>query len=98
MCEALGFERLLDEEGFFARLLGRPPSGAGREPLYGPDLPVVLVTGGPGMGKGRLLRAVRDRFAASVPVIYLDCGSPVYADRAEPEPDARSATTEVLLR
>ncbi|MEU5087736.1 hypothetical protein [Streptomyces sp. NPDC021356] len=96
MCEDLGFERLLDEEGFFASLLGRSASGAGREPLYGPDLPVVLLTGGPGMGKGRLLRAVRDRFGGKVPVIYLDCGSPVYADRAEPEPDARSAATELL--
>ncbi|MGI5426909.1 hypothetical protein [Streptomyces sp. CA-179760] len=97
MCEELGFEKLLGEEGFFARLLGRTPSGAGRDPLYGPDLPVVLLTGGPGMGKGRLLRAVRDRFAAKVPVIHLDCASPVYADRADPEPDARSATTEALV-
>lgn len=94
--EDLGFEKLLSEDGLFARLLGRSPSGAGREPLYGPDLPVVLLTGGPGMGKGRLLRAVRDRFATKVPVIYLDCGSPVYADRAEPQPDARSAGTEAL--
>ncbi|MFF9001308.1 hypothetical protein ACF1GW_34710 [Streptomyces achromogenes] len=97
MCDDLGFERLLGEEGFFARMLGRSPSGAGREPLYGPDIPVVLLTGGPGMGKGRLLRAVRDRFATKLPVIYLDCGSPVYADRAEPEPGARSAATEVLV-
>ncbi|MEU6918392.1 hypothetical protein [Streptomyces olindensis] len=97
MCEELGFERLLDEEGFFARLFGRAPSGAGKDPLYGPDLPVVLLTGGPGMGKGRLLRAVRDRFAAKVPVIHLDCASPVYADRADPEPGARSATTEALV-
>ncbi|GGY30193.1 hypothetical protein [Streptomyces djakartensis] len=97
MCEELGFERLLDEDGFFARLLGRAPSGAGRDPLYGPDLPVVLLTGGPGMGKGRLLRAVRDRFAAKVPVIHLDCASPVYADRADPEPGARSAATEALV-
>nr|WP_243275175.1 hypothetical protein [Streptomyces albus] len=87
---------MLGEEGFFASLLGRAPSGAGREPLYGPDLPVVLLTGGPGMGKGRLLRAVRDRFAAKVPVIFLDCASPVYADRAEPEPGARSVATEAL--
>ncbi|MQY35956.1 hypothetical protein SRB17_39520 [Streptomyces sp. RB17] len=57
---------------------------------------MVLLTGGPGMGKGRLPRAVRDRFATKVPVIYLDRGSPVYADRAEPEPGACSATTEVL--
>ncbi|OKK02876.1 hypothetical protein AMK26_21240 [Streptomyces sp. CB03234] len=97
MCEDLGFEKLLSEEGFFARLFGRSPSGVGREPLYGPDLPVVLLTGGPGMGKGRLLRAVRDRFAGKVPVIHLDCGSPVYADRAEPEPGARSDATEALV-
>lgn len=97
VCEDLGFEKLLSDEGFFARLLGRSPSGGGREPLYGPDLPVVLLTGGPGMGKGRLLRAVRDRFATKVPVVYLDCGSPVYADRAEPEPGARSAATEALV-
>ncbi|MFI2762224.1 hypothetical protein ACH5A3_25695 [Streptomyces echinatus] len=96
MCDDLGFERLLGEEGFFARLLGRSPSGGGREPLYGRDLPVVLLTGGPGMGKGRLLRAVRDHFATKVPVIYLDCGSPLYADRAEPEQGARSAATELL--
>ncbi|MDQ0749613.1 hypothetical protein QF034_003844 [Streptomyces africanus] len=97
MCEELGFEKLLGEEGFFARLLGRAPSGAGRDLLYGPDLPVVLLTGGPGMGKGRLLRAVRDRFAAKVPVIHLDCASPVYEDRAAPEPGARSAATEALV-
>ncbi|NIY62416.1 hypothetical protein [Streptomyces malaysiensis] len=97
MCEDLGFEKLLGEEGFFACLLGRSPSGAGRGPLYGPDLPVVLLTGGPGMGKGRLLRAVRDHFATKVPVVYLDCGSPVYADRAEPEPGARAAATEALV-
>ncbi|MFB7504784.1 hypothetical protein [Streptomyces broussonetiae] len=36
MCEDLGFERLLGAEGFFARLLGRSPSGAGRDLLYGP--------------------------------------------------------------
>lgn len=97
MCEDLGFEKLLGEEGFFARLFARSPSGAGREPLYGPDLPVVLLTGGPGMGKARLLRAVRDGFATKVPVIYLDCGSPLYEDRAEPEPGARSAATEALV-
>ncbi|HET9380442.1 MAG TPA: hypothetical protein VFP69_06395 [Streptomyces sp.] len=97
MHEDVGLEKLLGEEGFFARLLGRSPSGAGRDLLYGPDLPVVLLTGGPGTGKGRLLRAVRDRYATQVPVIHLDCASPVYADRAEPEPDARSAATEVLV-
>ncbi|MDX3570618.1 hypothetical protein [Streptomyces sp. ID05-47C] len=97
MYEDLGFEKLLDADGFFAHLLGRSPSGADRKPLYGPDLPVVLLTGGPGMGKGRLLRAVHDRFARQVPVIRLDCASLVYADRAGPEPGARSAMTEALV-
>ncbi|MGP2437374.1 hypothetical protein [Streptomyces sp. JW3] len=97
MYEDLGFETLLGADGFFARLLGRSPSGAARKPLYGPDLPVVLVNGGPGMGKGRLLRAVLDRFARQVPVIALDCASVVYADRARPEPRARSAVTELLV-
>ncbi|MFI2201831.1 hypothetical protein ACH47Z_13865 [Streptomyces sp. NPDC020192] len=97
MCDDLGFEGLLGEEDFFTRLLGRSPSGGGRDVLYDADLPVVLLTGGPGMGKGRLLRKVRDRFAAKVPVVYLDCGSPVYADRADQEPYARSAASEVLV-
>ncbi|MGW8378235.1 hypothetical protein [Streptomyces sp. ODS28] len=97
VCEDLGFEKLLGEEGFFACLLGRSPSGSGRDPLYGPDLPVVLLTGGPGMGKGRLLRCVQDRFATKVPAIYLDCAWEGYADRAAPEPDARSETTEALV-
>ncbi|MEV2197692.1 hypothetical protein AB0I02_42970 [Streptomyces phaeochromogenes] len=98
MYEDLGFERLLDADGFFAHLLGRSPSGDERKPLlYGPDLPVVLLTGGPGMGKGRLLRAVHDRFARQVPVIRLDCASPGYADLAGPEPGARSAVTEALV-
>ncbi|MEK8144867.1 hypothetical protein NKH18_34885 [Streptomyces sp. M10(2022)] len=57
---------------------------------------MVLLTGGPGMGKGRLLRAVRDRFATKVPVIYLDCGAPKYTEQPEPEPGARSAATEAL--
>jgi hypothetical protein len=95
--EDLGFERLLEEEGFFARLLGRSPSGGGSKLLYGPDLPVVLLTGGPGMGKGRLLRLVRDRFASKVPVIYLDCASRTYEDDAGPEPGARSDLTEALV-
>lgn len=96
MCEEV-FEKMLVERGFFAGLLARSPSGRGCEPLYGPDLPVVLLTGGPGMGKSRLLREVRDRFAAKVPVIHLDCRSTVYEDRAGPEPGARSDTTEVLV-
>ncbi|MBU7597695.1 hypothetical protein JGS22_008700 [Streptomyces sp. P38-E01] len=97
MYEDLGFEELLAADGFFARLLGRSPSGADCKALYGPDLPVVLLTGGPGMGKGRLLRTVHSRFARQVPVIHLDCASPVHSFRAGPEPGARSAVTEALV-
>lgn len=96
MSEELGFEKLLAEDGFFGRLFGRSPSGSGREPLYD-DLPVVLLTGGPGMGKARLLRALRSRFAAKVPVVRLDCASAVYTDGAAQEPHARSAATELLF-
>lgn len=95
--EELGLEGLLAEEGFFSRLFGRSPSGRAREPLYGPDLPVVLLTGGPGMGKGRLLAAVRDRFAAKVPVVLLDCAAEVLRHQAGEEPQARSAATEALF-
>ncbi|MEU6505701.1 hypothetical protein [Streptomyces sp. NPDC046942] len=95
--EELGFEGLLGEEGFFARLLGRSPSGGGRAELYGPDLPVVLLTGGPGMGKGRLLDVVWRQFATQLPVVRLDCGSGEYADRAAREKGARSAATEILV-
>ncbi|MEY9995270.1 hypothetical protein ABIE67_007302 [Streptomyces sp. V4I8] len=46
MGEDLGFGQLLDEQGFFARLLARllarSPPGAGGNPPYGPDLPLVL--------------------------------------------------------
>ncbi|OEU90596.1 hypothetical protein AN215_07440 [Streptomyces abyssalis] len=96
MREDLGYEKLLEQDGFFAHLLGRSPSGAERDLTYGPDLPVVLLTGGPGMHKGRLLREVRDGFAAKVPVIHLDCASPVFEVRAAAEPGARSAATEAL--
>ncbi|WP_419994307.1 hypothetical protein [Streptomyces boninensis] len=97
MPEVVGSESLLSKEGFFARLFGRSSSGARQDPLYGPDLPVVLLTGGPGMGKERLLHEVRDRFAKKVPVIYVDCRQPTYAAHARQEPGARSAATEVLF-
>nr|WP_240929641.1 hypothetical protein [Streptomyces coryli] len=90
-------ESLLSKEGFFARLFGRASDGSRQDPLYGPDLPVVLLTGGPGMGKERVLREVRDRFAKKLPVIYVDCRRPQYATQAELEPGARSAPTEILF-
>ncbi|MEO3839438.1 hypothetical protein [Streptomyces sp. B22F1] len=93
----VGFGSLLGEKGFFAHLFGRSPSGSGRKLLYEDDLPVVLLNGGPGMGKTRLLHAVRDHFATEVPVIYLDCRKEMYAARARTEPDARSAATEALF-
>ncbi|MVO88991.1 hypothetical protein GPA10_30630 [Streptomyces sp. p1417] len=96
MSDDLGFGKLLDDDGLVARLLGKTHKGRNRPLLYGPDLPVVLLTGGPGMGKGRLLRCVREEFGRHVPAAHLDCAAPVYAERAAQHPTTRSDVTEAL--
>ncbi|MFF9900509.1 hypothetical protein [Streptomyces longispororuber] len=63
---------------------------------YGPDLPVVLLTGGPGTGKQQLLEEVRDRFGGKAPVALVDCADPQYEREAGERPSCRSATTETL--
>ncbi|MFE9835251.1 hypothetical protein ACFYP4_08920 [Streptomyces sp. NPDC005551] len=70
MAAGLGFEGLLEDRGFFPRLLGRSAGGRGERLLYGPDLPVVPLTGGPGMGKQRLLELLRDEFGQKLPVAF----------------------------
>lgn len=96
MSDDLGFGKLLADDGLVARLLGKTHKGRNRPLLYGPDLPVVLLTGGPGMGKGRLLRCVRDQFGRHVPIAHLDCAAPGYAERAAQHPSTRSDVTEAL--
>lgn len=96
MSDDLGFGKLLDDDGLFARLLGKTCKGRNRPLLYGPDLPVVFLTGGPGMGKGRLLRCVRGEFGRHVPAAHLDCVAPVHAARAAQHPSTRSEVTEAL--
>ncbi|MFH8560621.1 hypothetical protein [Streptomyces sp. NPDC017988] len=96
MPDELGFDELLDDGGLISRLLGRTAAGRKRGLLYGPDLPVVLLVGGPGMGKGRLLRCVRDRFGPRVPTAYLDCGLSDCREQAEQRPASRSDVTEAL--
>ncbi|MDJ1138344.1 hypothetical protein [Streptomyces iconiensis] len=96
MQDDLGFDRLLDDDGFVARLLGRTRSGRQRKPLYGPDLPVVFLVGGPGMGKGRLLGCVRHDFGRFVPTAHLDCGAPAVTERVAQRPELRSEVTEAL--
>ena len=96
MSQELGLEELLEEKGFFPRLLGRNARGRDEKVLYGPDLPVVLLTGGPGMGKQRLVEFLRDRFGRKVPVAYVDCADARYADEAARRPSCRSTATEVL--
>ncbi|RVU18981.1 hypothetical protein EOT10_31250 [Streptomyces antnestii] len=96
MSRDLGLEELLDERGFFPRLLGRNARGRDEKLLYGPDLPVVLLTGGPGMGKQRLVEVLRDRFGPKVPVAYVDCADARYAEEAARRPSCRSVVTEAL--
>lgn len=96
MSDDLGFGKLLDDDGLVARLLGKTQKGRNRPLLYGPDLPVVFLTGGPGMGKGRLLRCVRDEFGRHVPAVHIDCASPAHAERAGQHPSTRSEVTEAL--
>ena len=96
MSGELGFEGLVDDRGFFPRLLGRNARGRDEKLLYGPDLPVVLLTGGPGMGKQRLLELLRDRFGRKVPVAYVDCADAQYAEEAARRPSCRSVATETM--
>ncbi|MGW6060290.1 hypothetical protein [Streptomyces sp. NPDC055189] len=96
MSRELGFEGLIEDEGFFPRLLGRNARGRDEKLLYGPDLPVVLLTGGPGMGKQRLLELLRDRFGRRVPVAYADCADARYAAEAGRRPACRSEATETM--
>ncbi|MGI5193993.1 hypothetical protein ACQEVY_10185 [Streptomyces sp. CA-288835] len=96
MNRELGFEGLLEDRGFFPRLLGRNARGRDEKFLYGPDLPVVLLTGGPGTGKQRLLELLRDRFGRRVPVAYVDCADTRSAEEAARRPSCRSEATETL--
>ncbi|WP_055568125.1 hypothetical protein [Streptomyces atriruber] len=98
MPDELGFDELLDDGGLIARLLGKTAAGRRRELLYGADLPVVLLVGGPGMGKGRLLRCIRTRFGPRVPTAYVDCALTDSRVLAEEQPGSRSEVTEVLRR
>ncbi|QCX77989.1 hypothetical protein C9F11_21795 [Streptomyces sp. YIM 121038] len=71
MPDDLGFGKLLDDDGLLARLLGKTARGRNRPLLYGPDLPVVFLTGGPGMGKGRLLACVHDGVRTIAQAVFL---------------------------
>ncbi|MGW0916648.1 hypothetical protein ACWD1Z_33730 [Streptomyces sp. NPDC002784] len=96
MATKLGFEELVGDERFFPRLLARNAQGRMSAQPYGPDLPVVLLTGGPGMGKQQLLEELRDRFGGKAPVVLVDCADPQYEREASERPSCRSAATELL--
>ncbi|MEV3860796.1 hypothetical protein AB0J38_41625 [Streptomyces sp. NPDC050095] len=98
MSDDLGFDELLGHDGLVARLTGRTRTGRNKELLFGPDLPVVLFVGGPGMGKGRLLASVQRHFKPRVPVAHVDCAAAGFQEVPEERPGARSAVTEVLRR
>ncbi|MFI7385359.1 hypothetical protein [Streptomyces sp. NPDC049813] len=98
MGDDLGFDTLLGHDGLVARLVGRTRTGRNREPLFGPDLPVVLLVGGPGMGKGRLLRSVQRDFKPRVPVAHVDCAAPELRVLPDEPPRTRSEMTELLRK
>ncbi|THC45107.1 hypothetical protein E7X58_32010 [Streptomyces sp. A1499] len=97
MVAKLDFGELVGDDRFFARLLGRNVHGRMSAPPYGPDLPVVLLTGGPGMGKQQLLEELRDRFGKKAPAALVDCADPQYEREAGERPSCRSAATETLF-
>ncbi|MFJ9037544.1 hypothetical protein ACIRF8_13260 [Streptomyces sp. NPDC102406] len=98
MGDDLGFDALLAHDGLIARLVGRTRTGRNKEPLFGPDLPVVLLVGGPGMGKGRLLRSVQHHFKPRVPVAHVDCAAAELRIPPDEPVRTRSESTEVLRK
>ncbi|WP_370413358.1 hypothetical protein [Streptomyces fradiae] len=85
-----GREAVLQRTGLAARLIGLAGEGLGRVPYeHGDDPPVVVFTGGRGMGKTALLKQLRDSYRVATPLALLDC------DRIEPPADHGPGWTEL---
>ena len=97
--ELYGREAVL--EGLAPRLIGLPPSGFQQvRTEHREDLPVVVLTGGNGMGKTVLLKQLRTNYRGRVPVAFLDCGHPDFAVPSETGRRALSwsSVTEALAQ
>ncbi|XIE78948.1 hypothetical protein AB6O49_14510 [Streptomyces sp. SBR177] len=85
-----GREAVLQRTGLAARLIGLGGEELARVPYeHGDDPPVVVFTGGRGMGKTALLKQLRDTYKGATPLALLDC------DRIEPPADHGPGWTEV---
>lgn len=69
-----GREALFGDDGLAARLTGLTPHGARRVACeHAEDLPVVVLTGGRGMGKTAVLKQLRNLYREITPLALVDC-------------------------
>ncbi|GAA3394363.1 hypothetical protein [Streptomyces roseoviridis] len=85
-----GREAVLHRTGLAARLTGLGGEGLARVPYeHGDDPPVVVFTGGRGLGKTALLKQLRNTYKGATPLALLDCA------HIEPPADHGPGWTEV---
>ncbi|MFF5976873.1 hypothetical protein ACFY7C_35755 [Streptomyces sp. NPDC012769] len=85
-----GREAVLHRTGLAARLVGLGGEGLARVPYeHGDDPPVVVFTGGRGLGKTALLKQLRNTYKGATPLALLDCA------HIEPPADHGPGWTEV---
>ncbi|MFI8521340.1 hypothetical protein ACIGEZ_26490 [Streptomyces sp. NPDC085481] len=69
-----GREAVFHDRGLAARLVGLGGEGFARVPYeHGEDPPVVVFTGGRGMGKTALLKQLRNTYKGATPLALVDC-------------------------
>ncbi|WP_138906370.1 hypothetical protein [Streptomyces chryseus] len=93
--ELFGREAVLD--GLAPRLVGLPPRGFQKVPYeHRDDLPVVVLTGGRGMGKTAVLKRLHTAYRARTPVALIDCERDQFRERSPEASLAWSPVTEAL--
>ncbi|HET6856054.1 MAG TPA: hypothetical protein VFH94_03030 [Streptomyces sp.] len=71
-----GREAIFGRQGLAARLTGLAPAGFAKVAYeHGDDPPVVVLTGGRGMGKTAVLKQLRHVYRPGTPVALLDCAT-----------------------
>lgn len=72
--ELYGREAIFGNDGLAARLTGLTPTGSARAAYeHRDDPPVVVLTGGRGMGKTAVLKQLRHVYREITPVALVDC-------------------------